>query len=318
LDLPRNGFIKIENILTDSEISKRLESAEIKARSSKLRRWLYSPVSYPLLLAFNKVVYPISKKGINVKARTFFCRPFNTLLPAGTDILLNGIKAHDSEIRLTRFLVNELKQGDAFIDVGAHYGYYSLLASSLVGSEGTVYAIEPSVDSFGILEQNTSTYPNIISYKKAVSDARGQITFYEYPGPYAEYNTTVKNAYADTPWIKHVKETVNRVETILLDDIMDDGHLDRATIKIDAEGGELAVLKGLIKSLKDKNLIVIMEYLESADSDSLHHQAVRLFEKHNYLPHAIRPDGTLSILQDIDLYLKETKLDSDNLVFVKM
>jgi len=291
--------------------------AEKKARSSKLRKLFYSPVSYPLLLSFNKLIYPFLKKGIVVTAKTFFHQPFKTRLPAGTDIILHGIKSHDSEIRLTKFLVNEIKPGDTFIDVGAHYGYYALLGSTLVGKNGVVHAIEPAVDSFALLRENAASHPNIRTYKNAASNLAGEITFYEYPGPYAEYNTTVENAYFDTPWIKHVNETVNRVETILLDDLMDANQLTKATIKIDAEGGELAVLKGLGKSLPEKDLIVIMEYLISPDSDSLHHQAVRLFKKYNYLPHAIQPDGSLVLLHDIDLYLKESNLDSDNLVFLK-
>ncbi len=180
-----------------------------------------------------------------------------------------------------------------------------------------VHAIEPSVESCALLKENTAPYQNISTYKNAASDQTGEITFYEYPGPYAEYNTTIEHAYADTSWISKVKETVNNVPTILLDDLIANNNISKAIIKIDAEGGELSVIKGMIKSLQEKDLTVIMEYLLSDDSDSLHQQAVDFFAKHGYRVHAITPEGTLVFITQIDQYLRDLNIDSDNLVFVK-
>ncbi len=289
--------------------------AEKLARSSKVSRMIHSPIAYPLLMGFNKIIYPFSKQGFLTSADTFFGRSFKTLLPSGTDVILNGMKAHDSEIRLAKFLVYYLTEKDTFIDVGAHYGYYALLASALVGDEGRVHAIEASAESYLLLKENTFPFKNIHSYKNAASDTLGEITFYEYPGPHSEYNTTVKDAYINTPWIKKVKETVNKINTILLDDLLTSNQISKAVIKIDAEGGELAVLKGLSASLQEKDLTVIMEYLLSDDSSSLHHQAVKLFNEHGYRAHAIQADGSLIALDDIDRYLSDLNLDSDNLVF---
>ena len=46
------------------------------------------------------------------------------------------------------FLIKCLKEGDTFIDVGSHIGYFSLLAASIVGNSGKVYSFEPQVDNF--------------------------------------------------------------------------------------------------------------------------------------------------------------------------
>ncbi|MGI5470002.1 FkbM family methyltransferase [Streptomyces sp. CA-132043] len=48
------------------------------------------------------------------------------------------------EPHLTQWLERRLKPGDAFVDVGANIGYYSLLASHLVGESGKVVSIEAS------------------------------------------------------------------------------------------------------------------------------------------------------------------------------
>lgn len=294
---------------------KELEHAEKSARAGKISKIVRTPLRYFLLMAFNKLVYPIVKRGIKVTTKPFFQTNFKTRLPAGTDIVLHGIKAHDSEIRLTKFLCLHLKPGDTFIDVGAHFGYYSLLAASLVGEEGRVMAIEPTTESFALLKENTEAAKTITSLQKAASDTPGEITFYEYPGPLAEYNTSLKDAYKDTRWIHKVKETVNRVETIVLDDLLTREKIETAVIKIDAEGGELSVLKGLRSTLQNKDVVVIMEYLVSRDAQSTHHQAVDLFAQYQYRPHFIQPDGSLLPLENIDLHLETQHLQSDNLVF---
>lgn len=48
------------------------------------------------------------------------------------------------EPHLTNWIGQQLAPGDTFIDVGANVGYFSLLASRLVGKSGVVVAIEPS------------------------------------------------------------------------------------------------------------------------------------------------------------------------------
>jgi FkbM family methyltransferase len=272
---------------------------------------------YPLLMGFNYVVYPVLKKGILVKANTCFGVPMLTRLPSGTDIVLNGIKSHDSEIRLTKFLTHQLNEGDTFIDVGAHFGYYSLLASVLVGASGQVYAVEASHDSFELLKINTSGFKHIHLYHNAAGDKPGEVIFYEYPGPYAEYNTTIQDAYLDQPWARKVKQTVNRVKTLVLDDLMHQSNISKAIIKIDAEGGELSVLSGLTKAMDLADLTIVMEYLTSAEPDSPHKQAVALLEKHGYHPYFITSEVALGAVTDTEEYLNRIGLDSDNLVFRK-
>src|SRR5882757_4827335 len=48
------------------------------------------------------------------------------------------------EPHMTRWLQSRLRPGDTFVDVGANIGYYSILASRLVGDEGRVVALEAS------------------------------------------------------------------------------------------------------------------------------------------------------------------------------
>ncbi len=47
-----------------------------------------------------------------------------------------------------------------FFDVGAHFGYYSLLASTLVGKAGAIHAFEPTPSTFEVLRRNADE-PNV-------------------------------------------------------------------------------------------------------------------------------------------------------------
>ena len=302
--------------MTREKIWQQLLVAELKSRKSKRGRWLRSPILYPFLMVYNYLLYPILRRGIFVKVDPFFEIPMQTLLPSGTDLLLNGIKSHDSEIRLAKFITLQLNPDDVFIDVGAHYGYYTLLASSLIG-HGRVFAIEASSTSFEFLRENTEEVSNVQLLHAAAGDQQGEIIFYEYPGPYAEYNTTVKDAYTEQPWLKKIRQKTVSVPVIILDDLIRNEKIEKAFIKIDVEGGEASVLRGLRHSLAEKELLIAMEYLASDKEVNPHAMAADMMKEAGYRAHQIDPDGKLIPLDDIDHYLKEKKIGSDNVVFAK-
>lgn len=303
--------------MNTSEIWQALVQAERRARSTKWKRLITSPWRYPALMAFNKVIYPLFGRGMTVTARPFFGIPMRTQLPSGTDILLNGIKSHDSEIRLSKFFCRHIQDGDTIIDVGAHYGYYSLLASVLAGPEGKVYSVEASAASFPLLLENTSSIPNIFTYHRAASDTVGELIFYEYPGPLAEYNTMNREAYRDQAWYQKTKETVNRVKTLVLDQLLEDEKISKAVIKIDAEGGELSVLRGLERSLEHASLTIVMEFLIGGGSDSPHQQSLEYIQSKGYSVYIINADGALESASDPTAFLKQRGIDSDNVVLMK-
>jgi FkbM family methyltransferase len=56
----------------------------------------------------------------------------------------------------TAYLQRALRAGQTFIDVGAHVGYYSLLAARLVGPTGSVIALEPEARNFDLLRRNVA------------------------------------------------------------------------------------------------------------------------------------------------------------------
>jgi predicted methyltransferase len=52
------------------------------------------------------------------------------------------------------FVAALLRPGDWVADVGAHVGYYTLLAAAIVGETGHVFAFEPAPDNLEYLSKN--------------------------------------------------------------------------------------------------------------------------------------------------------------------
>ncbi|MGW0122948.1 FkbM family methyltransferase [Streptomyces sp. NPDC003327] len=147
------------------------------------------------------------------------------------------------EPNLSAFLRDRLRPGDTFIDVGAHRGAFSLLASHAVGPHGRVVAIEPHPrfhdDLTAAATANRRT--NIRAVRSAASDTTGTLVLYLEDPSNLGHTTPVRP--------HHVHATVE-VPTAPLADLI--SRADLATtrvIKIDVEGAEAAAIRGLLPAL---------------------------------------------------------------------
>jgi FkbM family methyltransferase len=79
---------------------------------------------------------------------------------------------HLYEYREIEFMKKHLGPGDTFLDVGAHIGFYSLIASRIVGEKGSVVAVEADPYNFGKLTLNLKLnhIKNIIALNEGVSN----------------------------------------------------------------------------------------------------------------------------------------------------
>lgn len=290
----------------------KLEAVERLAAAGKWQRLAKDPLRYIGAIGHSKIWYPLSKKGKHAIASTFFGASMHVLLPAGMDIYLLGAKTHPSEIRLARWLIRQLAPGDVFVDVGAHYGFFSLLAAHLLGDNGQVHAFEASVNNFQFLHQNTGAHASIKIRHCAVSDQSGFARFYEYPILYSEYNSLEKD-----PSSRWIPREIN-VEAIRLGDFLDSLASPPAVLKIDVEGAEHRVIAGMSDWLSQKRpaCAIVMEYLAPERGNDAHRQALGLLADLGWQAHIILPDGQLECCAEVEDYLKREGLDSDNLVML--
>ncbi|MGV9849933.1 FkbM family methyltransferase [Streptomyces sp. NPDC003442] len=148
------------------------------------------------------------------------------------------------EPHMTRWLQRRLKPGDVFVDVGANIGYYSLLASPLVGRAGTVVAIEASPTFHQLLQRHArrNDRTNIRALNAAVSDRDEQLTFILASSRNMGANSVV-------PYDGPAESTFEIAAQPLPDLLTDDEITNARVIKIDVEGAEGSVIRGLVPLL---------------------------------------------------------------------
>jgi len=170
---------------------------------------------------------------------------------------------------LSRFLIEHLSVG-AFIDVGAHFGYFSLLAASLLGDRGQVHSFEPVPSTSQVLEMNCSGVSNIALNGLAVSNAVGRVSITDLGIAFSAYNT-LGTPRTDRP----VDSPRLTVASTTLDDYVLDQRLNPAMIKIDAENWDLAIVQGAVETLRAHRPIVVLE----AWDESIAEGTVALFHE---------------------------------------
>jgi FkbM family methyltransferase len=295
------------------EMTNKLESVEHFAKASKLTRFFSNPIKYLSGPGINKIFSAKSGKGRIIQVTTFFGVPFKVILPAGMDIYLTGGKTHDSELRLARFLINNLNPDDVFFDIGAHFGYYTLLASELLNKKGRVISFEPSY-VFSLLHDNMLGRHNVEVYKIAITNVNDNIDFYEFPIKYSENNTKNISQFEKEEWYENNIPTNIKVEGKSLDQFSSETNLIPQVIKVDVEGEEHKVIEGAQQILIQNKPIVIIEYL-AGSINSPHSIACMLLKKLNYTAYIINWEGSLKACVDIEQYMRLQNLHSDNLVF---
>lgn len=296
----------------------KLKKVEHIAGLSKLGRLLYNPLKYLDALFFRKFIYSKSKKDKIVKVDLFFDEKMDIALPASTDIYLTGGKSHDSEIRLAKFIIKNLNENDSFLDIGAHFGYFSLLASKIVGNEGKVLSFEPASKSFNILKSNCDSHSNITIFNKALSTGEEPITFFEFPTLFSEYNTSDVTQFEGENWYNESKPIEVKIEATAIDILTASYNFNPKLIKMDVEGAENDVIIGGKEYLKSESPVIVMEYLSKSRHNTSHVKATNLLRELDYCSFIIKEEGGTQEMFDLDEYIDRSQMESDNIVFIKI
>jgi len=151
------------------------------------------------------------------------------------------------EEKQTIEFTNQLRSNDTVFDVGANVGYYSVIASKIIGTKGTVIAFEPVVRNLHYLYKHVelNNLRNVMILPFACSDTSSFETF-SFGFSSAEGHLIQSNSNIMQ---KFDPESVAFVCTITIDDFVDNTGVGPSVIKIDVEGAELSVLKGAERTL---------------------------------------------------------------------
>lgn len=141
----------------------------------------------------------------------------------------------------SRLVKNFVKKCDIFLDVGAHYGFYSLVANE-ANNHIRIIAVEPIEENFEILKMNLDTNgilpTQLRTVKAAAGSYIGEVDFYKSS---ASDNCGVFE-HPNAASIKKIK-----VPATTIDEILNNEESESVFIKIDTEGNEFDVLKGMEK-----------------------------------------------------------------------
>ncbi len=160
------------------------------------------------------------------------------------DMTANGLY----EIETVRMMERLLKPGDTFIDVGAHVGYFSMIAAALV-EYGSVIAFEPNRKNFDALTANRdlNTF-DVTTRRNAVGKESGLRKMW------VNHDNDGGHAFWDVghhPFNALSREGPETEGVVMLELTNFMKHYSRPNlIKIDVEGSELDVLKGAQELLK--------------------------------------------------------------------
>lgn len=138
-----------------------------------------------------------------------------------------------------------LEPGDLYADVGAHVGFHATYAAYRVGQEGSVFAFEADPRIWERLNRNLAQFPWAQAVNAAVWDRSGAVTF-------ERSSTNEESGWGTVSQVRDLDrgEHVN-VPAVALDEWFQHRRVVRwDAMKLDAEGSEMAVLRGAQESLQ--------------------------------------------------------------------
>ncbi len=185
------------------------------------------------------------------------------------------------ELPIQKCLVRELKPGEIFFDIGANAGFFSLLASKLVGEKGYVFAFEPLAENIEAVKAQLAMNRvlNCTVVEAAISDSVGEVKLWE--GPDTSTAHIVDQGYE--------QKVVKSVKSITLDEFV------RTTrspdfIKMDIEGAEVQALQGADVLLSGPNP---PRFLIELHGEADWRQVRKILEHAGYSFHILERDEVL-------------------------
>ncbi len=156
-------------------------------------------------------------------------------------------------------LADLLAPGDAFYDVGANIGYFTVMGARLVGPTGRVVAVEPQPEAVRRLRHNVALngFDNVTVIEAAVADEEGESDFVVSGEDILEWAALETTPAPDMQRI--------RVQVTTLDKLRAAGLPAPKLVKLDVEGAEVRVLNGMLTTLRRDKPAVVCEVHTSSD-----------------------------------------------------
>jgi FkbM family methyltransferase len=168
-------------------------------------------------------------------------------------------------------------------DIGANIGYYTIQFSRVVGRNGKVHSFEPCAYQMDTLERNVklNSIDNVVTHKLIVSDRDDEVKKIYFSG--------MANTGSSSLEVK--TDDYEQVACITIDKycmVNDINSVD--IVKIDVEGHELSVLKGMQNILGNgsvKHLFLEINNHALSSGQTSGHEIISFLQKFGYMPFSI-------------------------------
>jgi FkbM family methyltransferase len=183
-----------------------------------------------------------------------FCQSNNLLL---------NYQSNKNELGILRAIFENREYSDYFpfyrksciIDIGAHYGYFSIFAHNNTDKDSVICAIEPNKSNYKHLEENISdcNINNIRSYNCAIGGKSEFSKLYQGQTP----NHSIVENYI----LLKQNGSFEEVEVKTLEEFLIENNLDKIDfLKIDCEGAEFSILENTPDYIYDRIITISMEF----------------------------------------------------------
>jgi FkbM family methyltransferase len=184
------------------------------------------------------------------------------------------------ELGVGRVLDAVLEPGDRFVDVGANIGMITLHARSLVSSAGLIDCFEPNPECIDAIIEHLqiNDIKNVVIHKCALSDEVGTLSL------------KLTSSHSGTATFGEVDDVLRTIPVKICvgDDLLAEGPPVNV-MKIDVEGFEMRVIKGLSRTLNAHHPVLITELIDEllrrggSSSAAIH----ELLNENGYIPYGI-------------------------------
>ncbi len=203
-------------------------------------------------------------------------------------------KTGEYEPAVTAMVRRHLREGQTFVDVGAAFGYFSVLAGTIVGPSGLVVAFEPGPQNQSVLILN-------LEMNGVRSAEVHQVALSDGPGVFMYSHSGANGFISPFTGVPEDLASHSLVQATTLDRLLGERSVDM--MKIDVEGAEGLVLAGGRSTLERSHPMLLIEFSPPSLLNTSHLSGeafLGLLTEHGYSIQVVDSDATELTPRSVD------------------
>jgi len=241
---------------------------------------------WPLRQITNWIIIKVLPKKIRVGSLFLFLNPNDPVVSGA--LFFNVYEKSES-----KFIKSICFKGMKALDIGANIGYYSTLISQVAGENGLILALEPDPESYKYLDKTINSFKikNVLHFPIAASDIKQKLPLF-----ISKDNRGDNRLYQN----EQLREQIE-VDCLTIDELLEGNNLKTLDfIKIDVQGYEPKVFKGMKKVIKNsEKLILLTEFWPKGifQSGENPKDFLRMLRKMEFQLFELKSNGSLILLK---------------------